>query len=89
MKKVLLVLSMAVLLAITGIALAQDQQPAAPQPQKDTVNMDTDARPTQYYAIEDEKVKGDSKSSTVTIIIIVAAVVVVGGGAILLLRKKK
>ena len=88
MKKVLLVISLAGLLAVTGITSALAQQPA-PRSPKDTVNMDTDAKPTQYYAIEDEKVSGESKSNTVTIIIIVGAVVVVGVGAFLLLRKKK
>ena len=91
MKKVLLVLSMAVLLAITGIALAQDQQPAAPQPQKDTVNMDTDAKPTYYYAVEDENANETNKKggSGTTIAIICGAVVIVAGVAFFLLKKKK
>ena len=88
MKKVLLTLSLAGLLVTTGLVSAQTQQ--APVPKKDTVNIDTEAKPTQYYAIEDDKVKEDAKkSSTLTIAIIVGAVIVVGGGAVLLLRKKK
>jgi hypothetical protein len=44
MKKAVLVLLMASLLLISGlnVAIAQDQ----PQPKKDTVNIDTDAKPT-------------------------------------------
>jgi LPXTG-motif cell wall-anchored protein len=88
MKKALLVLSLAGLFVVSGISYAQTQE--APRPKKDTVNMDTDARPTRYYEIEDDKVKEEGrKSSTVTIAIIVGAVIVVGGGAVLLLRKKK
>ena len=88
MKKVLLALSLAGLLLISGLASAQTQE--APKPKKDTVNIDTDAKPTQYYAIEDEKIKEESKkSSTVLIIVIVGAVLLIGGGTVLMLRKKK
>lgn len=88
MKKVLLALSFAGLLVTSGLVTAQTQE--APKPKKDTVNIDTDAKPTQYYAIEDDKIKDDEKkSSTILIAIIVGAVVVIGGGAVLILRKKK
>jgi LPXTG-motif cell wall-anchored protein len=78
------------ILAISGLTTvnAQDQ----PAPQKDTVNMDTDAKPKQYYDIEDDKTdagKETGKSSAGLIIGIVCAMVVVGGVAYFLLRKKK
>jgi len=84
MKKAFLVFSMTLLLIISGlnITFAQDQ----PKPKKDTINMDTNAKPTFYNAVEDEK-KG--KSPVVTIALIAGAVVVVGGAAFFLLKKKK
>ena len=84
MKKSVLVFSMTLLLIVGGLnaAFAQDQ----PKPKKDTINMDTDAKPTFYNAVEDEK-KG--KSPVVTIALIAGAVVVVGGDAFFLLKKKK
>jgi hypothetical protein len=84
MKKSVLVFSMTLLL-ITGsinVTVAQDQ----PKPKKDTINMDTNAKPTFYNAVEDEK-KG--KSPVVTIAIIAGAVVIVGAAAFFLLKKKK
>jgi LPXTG-motif cell wall-anchored protein len=83
MKKSVLVFSMALLLIVSGmrVAVAQDQ----PKPKKDTVNMDTNAKPTFYYPVEDEK-KGMSGT---TIGIIAGAVVVVAGVAFFLLKKKK
>lgn len=83
MKKSILVFSMTLLLIVSGlrIAVAQDQ----PKPKKDTVNMDTNAKPTFYYPVEDEK-KGLSGT---TIGIIAGAVVVVAGVAFFLLKKKK
>jgi LPXTG-motif cell wall-anchored protein len=83
MKKSVLVLSMTVLLFITGFSVAAGQE--QPRPKKDTVNMDTNAKPTYYYPVEDAK----SKSPVVTIAIIVGAVVIVGGAAFFLLKKKK
>jgi uncharacterized protein YjeT (DUF2065 family) len=90
MKKIALTLSLSLILTISGLipAVAQEQ----PKPQKDTVNLDTDAKPTQYYAVEDEKTeadKGAPKSSAVIIIGIAAAVIVVGGIIFFLLKKKK
>jgi len=83
MKKSVLVLSMTLLLIVSGlrVAVAQEQ----PKPKKDTVNMDTNAKPTFYYPVEDEK-KGMSGA---TIGIIAGAVVVVAGVAFFLLKKKK
>lgn len=90
MKKAILFLSLSVALMLTGLTMAFAQE--APDPQKDTVNIDTDAKPTYYYATEDEKtgagnVKG--KSSTAFIGILVGAVVIVGGVAVMFLKKKK
>jgi LPXTG-motif cell wall-anchored protein len=84
MKKSVLVLSFFLLL-LGGLNQAFSQE--QPKPKKDTVNIDTDAKPTFYYA-EDEKA-GSGKSGTVTIVIIAGAVVVVAAGAYLFLRKKK
>ena len=83
MKKSVLVLSMTLLLIVSGlrVAVAQEQ----PKPKKDTVKMDTNAKPTFYYPVEDEK-KGMSGA---TIGIIAGAVVVVAGVAFFLLKKKK
>jgi len=74
---------MTLLLILGGlnVAVAQEQ----PKPKEDTVNMDTNAKPTFYYPVEDEK-KGMSGT---TIGIIAGAVVVVAGVAFFLLKKKK
>jgi len=88
MKRFILILSFSVIVAISGLipAIAQEQ----PKPQKDTVNIDTDAKPTFYYPVEDEKSeKAKGKSSAGIIAIIAGAVVVVAGIAFFLLRKKK
>jgi LPXTG-motif cell wall-anchored protein len=88
MKKTVLTFVFAFLLLFGGFSLvnAQDQ----PAPKKDTVNIDTDAKPEKFYAIEDEGSMGDNgESNSSTIIIIAAVVVVIGGAALLLLRKKK
>ena len=53
MKKSILVFSMTSLLLIGVMNRANAQE--QPKPKKDTVNMDTDAKPTFYYAVEDEK----------------------------------
>jgi LPXTG-motif cell wall-anchored protein len=83
MKKTILAFTMTLLFLLSGlnIAVAQEQ----PKPKKDTVNMDTNAKPTFYYPVEDEK-KGMSGT---TIVIIAGAVVVVAGVAFFLLKKKK
>jgi LPXTG-motif cell wall-anchored protein len=85
MKRSILVFSMTSLLLLGGMNMlfAQEQ----PQPKKDTVNMDTDAKPTFYYATEEEK--ESAKGSTATIAIIAGAVVVIGAAGFFLLKKKK
>jgi LPXTG-motif cell wall-anchored protein len=83
MKRSVLVFSMLSFLVIGGLN-AQEQ----PAPKKDTVNMDTEAKPTFYYATEDEKTS-DKKGSGATIAIIAGAVVVVAGAGFFLLKKKK
>jgi LPXTG-motif cell wall-anchored protein len=84
MKKSILVFSMTLLLILSGLnaVIGQDQ----PAPKKDTVNMDTEAKPTYYYPTEDSK---SDKSSTTTIALVVGAVVVLGGAGFFLLKKKK
>jgi len=84
MKKSVLVFSMTLLLVFSGLSLVMGQQ--QPKPKKDTVNMDSNAKPTYYYPVEDDK---KVKSSVATIAIIVGAVVIVGGAAFFLLKKKK
>lgn len=86
MKRSTLVFLFSALLLIGGISIlkAQDQ----PAPKKDTVNMDTDAKPEFYYALEDEQ-SGSKSGNTATIAIIAGAVVVVGAAAFFILRKKK
>jgi len=89
MKKAILVISLSVIFSIDGLihAKAQDQ----PKPKKDTVNIDTDAKPTLYYDTQDDKTAAgvSGKSSTGTIALIVGAVIVIGGVAFFLLKKKK
>jgi hypothetical protein len=86
MKKSVLVLSITSLLLLGGlnVAIAQEQ----PKPKKDTVNIDTDAKPTFYYAAEDEASKSKGGSSIVAIIAGVVVVAAVGGFFILKARKK-
>jgi LPXTG-motif cell wall-anchored protein len=88
MKKTVLALTMIIMLLVfggTSMLKAQDQ----PAPKKDTVNMDTHAKPEFYYSTEDEGSMKPEKSNTTTIIIVAAAVIVVGGAAFFLLKKKK
>ena len=84
MKKSILVFSIASLMLAGSLktAVSQDQ----PKPKKDTVNIDTDAKPTFYYAEEEKQA---SKSNTGTIGIIAGVVIVVGAAAYFLLKKKK
>ena len=84
MKKSVLVFSIALIFLLGGmnVAFGQDQ----PKPKKDTVNMDTDAKPTYYYPTEDSK---SGKSSTTTIVLVAGAVIVIGGAAFFVLKKKK
>ncbi len=88
MKKVILILSLSVLLLLTGLTMAFAQE--APNPQKDTVNIDTDAKPTFYYAVEDEKSQAEKEKSSAGLIAIIAgAVIVIGGILFYFLKKKK
>ena len=90
MKKAILIFFMAALLFLSGLypLVAQDE----PKPKKDTVNMDTDAKPTFYYAEEDEKSgsKGNSGGgSGSTAAIIGGVVLLLAVAGYFLLRKKK
>jgi LPXTG-motif cell wall-anchored protein len=87
MKKSVLVFSMTLLLFVGGLNVAVGQE--QPKPKKDTVNMDTDAKPTFYYPVEDEKGAAKGKSSAGTIGIIAGAVIIVGAAGFFLLKKKK
>ncbi|MBK7712452.1 MAG: hypothetical protein IPJ37_16945, partial [Bacteroidales bacterium] len=83
MKKSVLVFSMASLLLAGSlkVSVAQDQ----PKPKKDTVNIDTDAKPTFYYA-EEEAAK--SKGGIPVIAIIGGVAVIVAAGAFFIFKKK-
>ncbi len=59
MKKSILAITFSMILAISGLTAINAQE--QPKPQKDTVNMDTDAKPTQYYDIEDDDAKAGTK----------------------------
>jgi len=90
MKKSILVFSMTSLLLISGMNRANAQE--QPKPKKDTVNMDTDAKPTFYYAAEEEKSKSkesSGKGGSTTIAIIAGAVVLAAGAGFYLIKKKK
>lgn len=87
MKKTILIISLVSTFLFSGLNVAVSQE--QPKPKKDTVNMDTDAKPTFYYAVEDEKKSGSEKGSSTAIIIIAAVVVVAGGAGFLFLKKKK
>ena len=75
---------MATLLLAGGLKVAVSQE--QPKPKKDTVNIDTDAKPTFYYAEEEA---AGSKSRIPTIAIILGVAVVVAVGAFFILKKKK
>jgi hypothetical protein len=84
MKKSILIFSI-VSLMLAGslkVAVSQDQ----PKPKKDTVNIDTDAKPTFYYA-EEETAK--SKSGIPTVAIVAGVAVLIGVGAFLIMKKRK
>jgi hypothetical protein len=84
MKKTVLVFSAAVLFlaGFWGVALSQEQ----PKPKRDTVNIDTDAKPTFYYAEEETST---SKKGIPLVAIVAGAAVVIAAGAFLIIRKKK
>lgn len=89
MKKIFATITLVLMFLLAPLYMAAAQE--TPQPNKDTVNMDTDAKPTFYYAVEDEESASDQKAggsgTTVGIIVAVVAVAVVAG--YFLLRKKK
>lgn len=86
MKRSVLVFAMTTLLVLGGLHMATAQE--QPAPKKDTVNIDTEAKPTFYYATEDEKTS-DSKGGGALIAIIAGVVVVVAAAGFFLLKKKK
>jgi LPXTG-motif cell wall-anchored protein len=86
MKKTLIALSLFAVLFLGGMKLATAQE--QPKGQKDTVNMDTNAKPEFYYAVEDEK-KSSKSGSGITIAAVAGTFVVVGVAGFFLLRKKK
>jgi hypothetical protein len=83
MRKSILVFSLATLMLAGGIKIMEAQE--QPKPKKDTVNIDTDAKPTFYYAEEETR----SKSRIPTVAIISGVVVIVAVGAFFILKKKK
>ena len=87
MKRSILIFSMTALLMAGGVTLATAQE--QPTTKKDTVNMDTDAKPEFYYAIEDEESMTKPGKGLPTALIIGGAVVVVGAAGIFFLKKKK
>lgn len=89
MKKSVLLFSVITLIFLGSLNIVKAQE--QPAPKKDTVNMDTDAKPQFYYAVEDEKAeaKGASKSGTALIVTIAGVIVIVGGVVFFLLKKKK
>jgi LPXTG-motif cell wall-anchored protein len=85
MKKTLLFFSMVAILLLGNLNIAFSQE--QPAPKKDTVNMDTDAKPTFYYAEEDKANKPNGNSTTIAII--AGGVVILGAAGFFLLKKKK
>jgi LPXTG-motif cell wall-anchored protein len=90
MRKAILFVSLAgfLMMVNSGTGISQDK----PKPKKDTVNMDTYAKPTFYYAADDDKATSHGKKnngSTATIIMIAGAVVIAGVTGFFLLKKKK
>jgi len=84
MKKSVLVLTMAFILVAGSLKVAVSQE--QPKPKKDTVNIDTDAKPTFYYA-EEEQAK--AKGGFPTIAVSAGVAVIIALGIIVFLRKKK
>jgi LPXTG-motif cell wall-anchored protein len=83
MKKIVLIFSIFMFLMAFNTISAQEQ----PKPKKDTVNIDTDAKPTFYYAEDDGA--AESKGNTTTIAVIAGVVIILAGGFFLVLKKKK
>lgn len=89
MKRILSVLMLMWLLLFVGSGQGKAQE--VPKPKKDTVNMDSDARPKFYYAAEDEKANkaAGNEGSGATIAIVCGVVVLGAGVGFFLLKKKK
>ena len=88
MKRSVLVFLLTALLFLGGMKMATAQE--QPAPKKDTVNMDTDAKPQFYYAVEDDKATSKTGSSRLTVIIAGAfGLVLVGGAVVFFVKKKK
>lgn len=87
MKRSVLTALISIMLLLGSINLVSAQE--QPAPKKDTVNMDTNAKPEFYYEVEDEESMEKKESGNSTIIIIAAAVVVIGGATLFLLKRKK
>ncbi len=90
MKRFILTVAFAVSAFIAGsltVLNAQDE----PKPKKDSVNMDTIAKPQFYYALEDEETSGTrgGKGTASTIVVIAGAVIIATGVVYSLLKKKK
>jgi LPXTG-motif cell wall-anchored protein len=86
MKRTISFIAALVMLMATVSATAQEQ----PAPKKDTVNMDTYAKPEKFYDIEDDAASEESKGGNSGVIIaIIAGVVLVAGAAGYFLTKKK
>jgi LPXTG-motif cell wall-anchored protein len=83
MKKIILIFSIVSLMMSVNSISAQEE----PKPKKDTVNIDTDAKPTFYYAEEDEA--AESKGNTTTIVIITGVAVILAGGFYFVMKRKK
>jgi hypothetical protein len=86
MKKSILFLSITFLALFGTLNKAASQE--QPKPKKDSVNMDTHAKPTFYYAVEDEK-ENPKKGNFPVIPVIAGGLVVVAAGIFLFSRKKK
>jgi LPXTG-motif cell wall-anchored protein len=85
-KNVLIFIMTAVfLIGSLNIAVSQDQ----PLPKKDTVNIDTDAKPTFYYATDEVAVPPAGSSGSATIYALIAGIVIIAGGMYYLLKRKK
>lgn len=82
MKKSITIFALSAMLSVA--AFAQEQ----PVPKKDTVNIDTEAKPTVYYDVEDSD-SGSKKGNVGMIALIAGAVVVVGAVIVFVAKKKK
>jgi LPXTG-motif cell wall-anchored protein len=87
MKRLLAAVFFGSLILISGNSFAAIQD--EPKPKKDTVNMDTNAKPEKFYEIEDEGTESSSGKGSSTAIILIAAGVVVAGAAVFMMTRKK